>query len=158
MRQGIDIDAICGQLKAAVQKKEQEQLEVESENAMLKLKNVPNEHELASLIVSNIEPGRSVTGAGLAPIIGVYWYDEDDNDNDSFDSNGNNGNDNNGNTRTNTNIADYLLENEYTERIRKTTNLTQGSNVEFEFYDAVNLDDDGDFEDEPNDHDLHKQV
>ena len=61
LRQGIDIDARCGQLKAVVQKKEQEQLEVESENAMLKLKNVPNEHELASF-VSKSEPGQSATG------------------------------------------------------------------------------------------------
>ena len=77
-------------------------------------------------------------------------------DNDNFDSNGNNGNDNNGSTHTN--IADYSLETKYTERIPKTNNLTHGSIVKFKFYDAVNLDDNGDFEDKPNNHDLHKQV
>lgn len=126
VRRGIDINAGCGQLKAAVEKKERKEQELNEKNDSNPI------DELKSFVDNNASEGTP------PPIIGVYEDDEDEEDEPvnlepvNLDS----------------------LENMYTDRIRQTNELQHGSIVEFEIHDSINLDEDGDFEDESYENDL----
>jgi 23S rRNA (adenine2503-C2)-methyltransferase len=137
VRRGIDIDAGCGQLKAAVKKKEEkEQTERMKEEGSLKV-----EMEDSTQISAGLEELKSFTAASslAPPIIGVYEDEDDDEEEEDVTS------------------LEASLEAMFADRIRKTNELQQGSIVDFEFHDAVNLDDDGDFEDESYENDLDKR-
>ncbi len=124
VRRGIDIDAGCGQLKAAVKKKEEKE-----ERERMKNEGEP------TLIKENLEELKTFAASSPmnSPIIGVYEDEqEEEEEGDSIEA-------------------------MYTNRIRKSNELQQGSIVDFEFHDTVNLDDDGDFEDESYENDLDKQ-
>ena len=93
VRRGIDIDAGCGQLKAAVKKKEKkekdEQLQIKIEKSS-----------------SALEELQSFTEKPSSPVVGVYEDDDDDDDDD--------------NNVEESAAAELSLESLYREQIRKT--------------------------------------
>mmetsp|Transcript_6916 Transcript_6916/g.9922 ORF Transcript_6916/g.9922 Transcript_6916/m.9922 type:complete len:695 (+) Transcript_6916:127-2211(+) len=134
VRRGIDINAGCGQLTASVKKHEEKEAAQESSEEGLDVENSRGAvAELKAFIDSPNGDGVK-TASAAPPIIGVYEDDEEEIEND-------------GNS----------LEALFKERIRQSNELQQGSIVEFEFHDSVNLDEDDEFEDESYENDLDKQ-
>lgn len=138
MRRGIDIDAGCGQLKAAVKKKEDKEA---TERRQLGGGEPSALEELKSFAqVSEVPETMSMAGV---------WEDVDEEVDDTEE-------------RGSLNVpaaAEISLESMYSEHIRKSNSLANGSIVEFELLNAVNLDDEDadEFEDETYENDLDKR-
>ncbi len=130
VRRGIDIEAGCGQLKAAVKKKEEQEATQSLKEGVEGSRGAVE--ELKAFIDAPSSSNGSMSGP---PIVGVYEDEEEEDD-----------------------ITPELsLEAQYSERVRRSNKLEHGSIVEFEFHDSVNLDEDDEFEDESYENDLDKQ-
>lgn len=108
VRRGIDIDAGCGQLKAAINKKENELLDITE-------RGVNHLNDQISRTRDSFAKIPSVNSA-----IGVYEDEEEE----------------------------FSLESLYSKHIKESNRLKQGTVVQFELIDSVDLDDTNDFDDE----------
>jgi hypothetical protein len=116
VRRGIDIEAGCGQLKAAVKKREEKEMAEKSED-FIKVKESSVETESKSFEVERTS----------LPAIGVYEEADDE----------------------------YLAsETVYANHVKEANRLKQGTIVDFELFETVNLDEDEDFADEEYQHHL----
>ena len=142
MRRGIDIDAGCGQLKAAVKKKEDKEA---TEKRQLVGGEPSALDELKAFAQVSEVPAETMSMAGV-------WEDVDEDVDDTIES-------------VSLPVlvvpaaSEISLESMYTEHIRKSNSLANGSIVEFELLNAVNLDDEDadEFEDETYENDLDKR-
>jgi 23S rRNA (adenine2503-C2)-methyltransferase len=142
MRRGIDIDAGCGQLKAAVKKKEDKEA---TEKRQLVGGEPSAFDELKAFAQVSEVPAETMSMAGV-------WEDVDEDVDDTIES-------------VSLPVlvvpaaSEISLESMYTEHIRKSNSLANGSIVEFELLNAVNLDDEDadEFEDETYENDLDKR-
>ena len=142
MRRGIDIDAGCGQLKAAVKKKEDKEA---TEKRQLVGGEPSALDELKAFAQVSQVPAETMSMAGV-------WEDVDEDVDDTIES-------------VSLPVlvvpaaSEISLESMYTEHIRKSNSLANGSIVEFELLNAVNLDDEDadEFEDETYENDLDKR-
>ena len=142
MRRGIDIDAGCGQLKAAVKKKEDKEA---TEKRQLVGGEPSALEELKAFAQVSEVPAETMSMAGV-------WEDVDEDVDDTIES-------------VSLPVlvvpaaSEISLESMYTEHIRKSNSLANGSIVEFELLNAVNLDDEDadEFEDETYENDLDKR-
>ena len=142
MRRGIDIDAGCGQLKAAVKKKEDKEA---TERRQLVGGEPSALEELKAFAQVSEVPAETMSMAGV-------WEDVDEDVDDTEES---------GSlpVRVVPAAAETSLESMYSEHIRKSNSLANGSIVEFELLNAVNLDDEDadEFEDETYENDLDRR-
>jgi len=147
MRRGIDIDAGCGQLKAAVKKKEDK--EAMEAVAVEKQVGVGGESKASALDELKSFAVPEATSMSMAGV----WEDEDEDVHVHVDDT-----EERGSLVVPAAETETSLESMYTERIRKSNNLVQGSIVEFEIHNAVNLDsEDDEFVDETYENDLDKR-
>ena len=139
VRRGIDIDAGCGQLTAAVKKKEDKLAEEESsQKEMEESRSAVDELKAFAQV-----PETTMSMAGV-------WEDEDEVDvdvklDDKVEGSKSQDQD------------ESSLETRYSDHIRKSNSLKQGSIVDFELHNAVEFDGDDDFEDETYENDLDRQ-
>jgi len=136
VRRGIDIDAGCGQLKAAVKRKEEKDVDMSSDIKA-------NIKELKSFI----DPQQS---SAINPTVGIYEDQDDDEDIDMASTTV-------GVYEDKDDDEDNDMASLYKKGIMRSNQLQQGSIVDFELYDAVNLDEDDDFDDEEYENDLDKE-
>jgi hypothetical protein len=142
MRRGIDIDAGCGQLKAAVKKKEDKEA---TEKRQLVGGEPSVLDELKAFAQVSEVPAKTMSMAGV-------WEDVDEDVDNTIESVSLP-------VRVVPAASEISLESMYTEHIRKSNSLANGSIVEFELLNAVNLDDEDadEFEDETYENDLDKR-
>jgi len=135
VRRGIDINAGCGQLTAAVKKKEDKLLAEEGSQQKETMEDSRRAvDELKSFAQA---PETTMSMAGV-------WEDEDEVDVEVE-------------VEEIKSQDQSSLETRYSDHIRKSNSLVQGSIVDFELHNAVIFDGDDDFEDENYENDLDKQ-
>lgn len=135
VRRGIDINAGCGQLTAAVKKKEDNLLAEEGSQQKETMEESRRAVDELKLFAQAPETTMSMAGV---------WEDEDEVDVEVE-------------VEEIKSQDQSSLETRYSDHIRKSNSLVQGSIVDFELHNAVVFDGDDDFEDENYENDLDKQ-